>query len=128
MSVQIIRAPNGDELVVLPRAEYDALVAGQSSQDAEDAADVATFDAAMAELAQLRNGVLPEEVSKFLSGGDRLLKALRKWRGLSQVALARKAGIGQAHLSEIENGRKSGAPETIQALAAALDVPREWVE
>ena len=128
MGIQIIKAPNGDELVVMPRAEYEALVAGQLSEDAEEAADIAAFDAAVAELAGSSNAILPKEVSQFITGGDRRLKAIRKWRGLTQIALSEKSGIGQSYLSEMESGRKTGAPDTIDALAKALDVPREWID
>lgn len=125
MSIQIIKTPNGDELVVLPRAEYDALVAGF---DPEDAADVAAFDAAMSALNAGATERLPPEVSAFLTSGDRRLKAVRKWRGLSQVELAGKAGIGQGYLSDVESGRRSGSPATIDAIALALDVPKAWID
>ena len=55
---QIIRTPSGEELVVLPRAEYDALVK-RSDQDAEDADDVAIYDARKAELAAGGERVAP---------------------------------------------------------------------
>ena len=58
---QIIRAPNGEELVVLPRAEYEALVE-RADREAEDAEDVAIYDARKAELAA-GGVVLPPEVS-----------------------------------------------------------------
>jgi transcriptional regulator with XRE-family HTH domain len=38
-----------------------------------------------------------------------------------------KAGIGQGYLSDLENGRRSGTPETIAKLAEALNVPVEWL-
>jgi hypothetical protein len=41
---QIIRTPNGEELVVLPRAEYEALIE-RADHEAEDAQDVAIYDA-----------------------------------------------------------------------------------
>ena len=47
---QIIRTPSGEELVVLPRAEYEALIE-HAGHDAEDADDVAIYDARKAELA-----------------------------------------------------------------------------
>jgi hypothetical protein len=46
---QIIRTPGGEELVVLPRAEYEALIE-RADHDAEDAEDVAIDDARKAEL------------------------------------------------------------------------------
>lgn len=48
-NVQIIRTPSGEELVVLPRADYEALLAAAAEGD-EDADDVALYDARKAEL------------------------------------------------------------------------------
>jgi hypothetical protein len=41
---QIIRTPSGEELVVLPRAEYEALLE-RADHEGEDADDVAIYDA-----------------------------------------------------------------------------------
>lgn len=51
---------------------------------------------------------------------------LRRWRerrGLSQLALAGRAGISQRHLSFLELGRASPSRGMVDRLAAALDVP-----
>ncbi len=55
---QIIRTPNGEELVVLPRAEYEALVE-RADHEAEDAEDAAIYDARKAELAAGRRRAAP---------------------------------------------------------------------
>jgi len=47
---QIIRSPSGEELVVLPRAEYEALLQ-RADHEAEDAEALAVYDARKAELA-----------------------------------------------------------------------------
>lgn len=125
-SIQIIHTPSGDELVVLPRAEYEALVAAAGDAD-EDAADIAMYDARKAELAGDPNAILPQEVSDMLLRGQTRLQALRKWRGMAQIKLAADAGIAQGYLSDLEHGRKSGSAETIAALARALDVPTDWL-
>ncbi len=125
-SIQIIHSPSGDELVVLPRAEYEALVAAAAEAD-EDAADVAMYDARKAELAGDPNTSLPPEVSGMLLRGHTRLQALRKWRGIAQFKLAASAGIAQSYLSDLEHGRKSGSAETVAALAQALDVPIHWL-
>jgi transcriptional regulator with XRE-family HTH domain len=41
--------------------------------------------------------------------------------------LASKTDIGQGYLSDLENGRPIGTPETLAKLAQALDVPVEWL-
>jgi hypothetical protein len=119
---QIIRTPSGEELVVLPRAEYEALLE-RADHEAEDAA---IYDARKAELAA--GGVmLPPEVSAAILRGDSRLKAIRKWRDETQLHLESVTGIGQGYLSDLESGRRTGTPETIAKLAQALNVPVEWL-
>src|SRR5277367_5091884 len=80
---QIIRTPRGEELVVLPRAEYEALLK-RADDEAEDADDVAIHDAGKAELAA-GGVVLPPEVSAAMPRAESRLKAIRKWRGRTQL-------------------------------------------
>jgi hypothetical protein len=122
---QIIWTPGGEELVVLPRAEYEALL-DRADQEAEDAEDAAVYDARKAELSA-GGVVLPPEVSGAILRGDSRLKAIRRWRNETQRHLTLIAGIGQGYLSDLESGRRTGAPETIAKLAEALDVPVEWL-
>lgn len=123
---QIIRAPGGDEMVVLTRADYDDLVARAAEAD-EDAADAALFSDRMADLKAGRDVMLPAEVSAKLLKGATLIKALRKWRGLTQVQLSDATGLGQGYLSEIETGAKSGSRDALEVIANALDVPADWL-
>jgi len=122
---QIIRTPNGEELVVLSRAEYEALIE-RANHEAEDAEDVAIYDARKAELAA-GGVVLPPEVSAAILRGDSRLKAIRNWRGETQLHLSFKTGVAQGYLSDLESGRRSGTPETMAKLAQALNVPAEWL-
>jgi hypothetical protein len=61
---QIIRTPSGEELVVLPRAEYEALLdrAGHEA-DAEAADDLAIYDARKAELGAGGGVLLRRQIS-----------------------------------------------------------------
>ena len=122
---QIIRTPSGEELVVLPRADYEALL-DRADHAAEDADDIAIYDARKAELAA-SGIVLPPEVSAAILRGESRLKAIRNWRGKTQVFLDVTAGISQGYLSDLESGRRKGTPETIAKLAQALNVPVEWL-
>ena len=125
---QIIRAPGGDEMVVLTRADYDDLVARAAEAD-EDAADAALFSDRMADLKTGRDVVLPAEVSGAMLKGATLLRALRKWRGVTQVQLAETTGLAQSYLSELEaQGGKKGTAEAWTKIAQALDVPTDWLE
>ena len=122
---QIIRTPGGEELVVLPRAEYEALLE-RADHAAEDAHDVAIYDARKAEL-EAGGVVLPPQVSAAMLRGESRLKAIRNWREETQLDLSCVTGIGQGYLSDLENGRRTGTPETIAKLAQALNVPVAWL-
>jgi DNA-binding Xre family transcriptional regulator len=123
---QMITTPKGEELVLLSRAEYDRLAA-LAAEAEEDAADVAAYDAAMAEIAVGRDGPLPAEVSTLLFRGASLVAAIRKWRGMKQTELSERTRLSQGYLSDLESGRRKGAPESLEAIAKALDVPANWL-
>ncbi len=55
----------------------------------------------------------------------RRLSELREKHGLSQTQLADMAGIGRAHLSQIENGAVAARINTLYAIARALDLRLE---
>jgi len=51
------------------------------------------------------------------------LQAIRQRSGLTVSGLARRAGVSQPHLSNVERGRRHASPDLIVRLAAALRVP-----
>jgi len=124
-TAQFIKTPSGDELVVLTRKDYEALLA-QANQDAEDADDIAIYDARKAELTS-GGVVLPPALSAAILRGESRLKAIRNWRDVTQLHLNLKTGISQSYLSELESGQRKGTPETIAKIAEALDVPLDWL-
>ena len=124
-NVQIIHTASGEELVVMDRRDYDALMSLVSDID-EDEDDVAMYDARKAEIVASGETPLPEAVSAAVLKGDSLLKAVRRWRGISQTAIAEKIGIGQGYLSDLESRRRAGTSDTLRRLAETLDVPVGW--
>ena len=121
MSVQIITTDSGEELVIMSKREFDALMAQLGDEDAEDR--MTLIIAAEARGAE----PLPAKVSAAVLSGDSLLKAIRRWRGVTQTSLANLARIQQGYLSELEAGTKTGSAETLAALAKGLDVPAGWL-
>lgn len=121
--MQIIKTPGGEELVLLAKTEYDALISAVADAE-EDAADVAIYDARKAE----DLSTLPAEVSMAIIRGESRLKALRKWRGLTQDRLAAEAGVTQGFLSDLEARRRAPSHSTLEKLATVLDVPLSWIE
>lgn len=51
------------------------------------------------------------------------LTAIRERSGLTLSELASQVGVGRAHLSNIEAGRRTASPALTKALAGALKVP-----
>jgi transcriptional regulator with XRE-family HTH domain len=113
------RTPKGDEIVILSRAEYDALTAERS---AEDAADVAHANRILAELAGGSETLLTSEQADALLAAKTPLAFWRKHRGLTQEALSKLVGVAQGFISEIENGSKTGDVQTLAAAARALQI------
>ena len=122
---QIIRTAAGEELVVLSRAEYDALVAA-ADEATEDEEDIAIYDARKVGLAA-GGEMLPAEVSSLMSRGSSLLAAIRKWKKMTQLHVNVRTNIGQGYLSDLESGRRTGSRETLKALAKCYDVPISWL-
>ena len=52
----------------------------------------------------------------------RLIRKLRKEKGLSQDVLSGLAGIGRSHLAMIENGGNNANVETLWRIADALEI------
>lgn len=122
--VQIITAPNGDELVVLPREQYDRLLSGTTS----GSIGAALQDEARAHadaVAAVRRGTLEtlsdEEMGALLDAPTPL-SFWRKKRGLTQARMAEAAGISQPYYAEIEANKKPGDPLHFKRFADALGV------
>jgi ribosome-binding protein aMBF1 (putative translation factor) len=71
---------------------------------------------------------VPIEITKRLSAGEAPVRVWREHRGLSAGALASRAGLSAAYLSQIEAGKKPGSFEAMAKLARALGVDLEDLE
>ena len=115
---QRFSAPDGTEMVVLPAAEFDRI-----AQLADERLDVADAQLAAARI-EAGEGTMPAEVlSLMLDDGLAPLAAWRRFRGLSQAEVAKRAGLSQVWVGRIEAGGGHGSPRTRRALAKALDAP-----
>jgi len=124
---QIIKTPAGDELVVLPRSDYDALIHALAEAE-EDLADIATAEKAHAEMIANPVPHLPAEVSSYLLKGYRRLGAVMMWRGLDARQLAERTGVDQTELQLVAGGKKTIRAADVPPIARALDVPEAWIE
>lgn len=117
MSAQYIEKDGRALFAVLPAEEYRALL-----EKAEMFDDVAAYDRAKAGLARGEDELLPTEMVEAILGGANPIKVWRRFRGLSQVELAERAGMSQAYLAQMETGKKEGSLNAYRRLAEVLDV------
>ena len=110
---QIITSPSGEELVVLPRGDYEDLV---------DALAARKVDAA---LAAGREELLSAEEAAALVAAPGPLAFWRKKRGKTQSQLASDIGVSQNFLSDLERGKAKGDVTLYAKLARCLDVQIE---
>ena len=106
-NVQIIRQGNKPIFAVIPYDEYLALTKGSGAD----------------------NVLIPHAVVELVVKNNwNLLKAWRKHLGMSQKALAAKAGISQPAFSQMENS-DNHQDATIEKLAAAMGLrPEQLVD
>jgi ribosome-binding protein aMBF1 (putative translation factor) len=110
----ITKSPQGDDIVILSRKEYDRLLV---------AANEDVIDAAIARRAIARDEeTLSESEMDDLLAARTPLAFWRKKRGLTQMELAKAADIAQGFLSEIESGLKTGDVTVLQRIAIALEI------
>ena len=113
------KTPLGDDIVILSRAEYDALTADRRDEDTADAAYANRI------LADIENGtetLLTNEQADQLLNAKTPLAFWRKHRGMTQDALSKLIGVAQGFVSEIESGTKTGDVQTLAAMARVLAI------
>jgi len=124
VSVQFKKTDKG-EIAILPRAEYERLVARAAEAD-EDAATARLVAHARKEVAS-GAPLIPLEVAERIADGENPIRVIREWRDVTQLHLSHKANIGQGYVSDLENGRRKGTAAALRAIARALDVPLDML-
>jgi DNA-binding XRE family transcriptional regulator len=107
---QIITSPSGEELVVLPRRDYEDLV------------DIAIARKAEAALASGREELIAADEAAAIVATSAPLVLWRKKRGLTQTQMAEAVGISRKFLSALERGKSKGDVTLYANLARCLNV------
>src|SRR5258708_36223858 len=113
------KTPQGDDIVILSRAEYDALTVGRRD---EDTADAARANSILTDIESGAEILLTSEQASQLLSAKTPLAFWRKHRGMTQEALSKSIGVAQGFISEIENGTKTGDVQTLAAMASVLAI------
>jgi ribosome-binding protein aMBF1 (putative translation factor) len=116
MEVQFIHTESGEELVVLSRRAYDALLASAGDAAAENRAGARILAETQGQTA------LPDAVWERIDAGEHPIRAVREWRGLTQAALAAEVGLAQGYISGLESRRREGSASTLRQIAKVLGV------
>jgi DNA-binding XRE family transcriptional regulator len=111
---QTFKTPDGGTMVILPLADYEALI---------DAADLAAHQRAMAKLSSGRMKKHSAKEVKEMLACATPLAYFRKKSGRTQAELAAVAGISQNYLSALESGTRKGTVDVLKKLAVKLAVP-----
>ena len=117
MKAQTITTPGGERLVMLPEAEFDALV-----EAAEDVLDRAAAAAFRRKLDTGEEELVPASVVDRILDGENRVKVWREHRGVSRSALAGEAGLSDSDLARIETGEREATASRLKKIAAALTV------
>ena len=94
----------------------------------EDAADAAQLREAEARVDAGEDEYVPIAMTRRLMAGEVPVRVWREHRGLSARALADRAEISAAYLSQIETGKKPGSFDAMAKVARALGVEMEDLE
>ena len=120
MTVQFKKTGKG-EVAILPRKEYEALVAKAAEAD-EDAGTARLVARARKEIAE-GTAVIPFDAINRIAEGEHPVRVIREWREITQLQLAQKASIRQGYISDLENGRRKGTVAALKEIARVLEVP-----
>ncbi len=110
--------PNGEELVVLSRNDYELLL--RQSELVDELEDLLAVKAYEARVSAGEDERVPAEFVDRLIDGESPVRVWRDFRGLSAKDLAAAAGISAAYISEIETGKKEGSISVLKAIAKVL--------
>jgi hypothetical protein len=113
------------EIAILPRKEYEALAAKAQEAD-EDFGTARLIARARKEIAA-GMPLIPKEVVDRIASGENALRALREWRGKTQLYVAHKTNIGQGYISDLESGRRKGTIAVWKKIADVLKVPLDLI-
>lgn len=104
-------------MVILPKAEYDELVAA-----VEDLEDLLVVQRSRARIAAGQDELITDaEMDDYLDAPTPIA-FWRKKRGSTLAGLADRAGVTEGYLTAVENGDEQPSVPALKALAEALNV------
>jgi predicted transcriptional regulator len=116
MKHTLVKTPAGEELVLLARADFEAM---------REAIDAAAHDSTMAAVARGEQEMLTSHGVLAALDAPTPLAFWRGKRGFTQKRLGEAVGISQSYVADLEAGRRKGDAALVKRLAQALRVRME---
>ena len=116
MKHTIVVTPSGEELVLLARADFEAM---------RELIDAAAHEVTMAAVARGEQEMLTAQETVAALDAPTPLAFWRVKRGLTQKQLSQTVGVSQSYIADLEAGRRRGDAALIKRLAQALRVRME---
>jgi Helix-turn-helix len=120
MNVRFQKTARG-EVAILPRKDYETLVAKAS--EADEDRGTARLVALARDTVAAGAPLLPKHVVDRLAKGDNRVRVLREWRDKPQEYISFKTGLSQGYISDLETGRRNGTTAALRLIADVLKVP-----
>ena len=123
MNIQVIEQNGTPEYAVIPMDDFNKLAA-----DAEMLADIEAYHKAKKSISTGDSEAYPSEiVHSLLIDEANPVMVFRKYRGMTQAALAQAVGMQQAAIAQIEGGKRDPSVKQLRKLAKVLDVDMEML-
>jgi ribosome-binding protein aMBF1 (putative translation factor) len=111
--------------VTLRKRDWNALIARMEDiEDLEAIAAVLAHEEKVGKEVARRDYMTGDELRRILDD-ESPVKVWREKRGLTQRALAERAGVSPSYLAEIETGKKPGSADALRKLSRVLAIPME---
>jgi DNA-binding XRE family transcriptional regulator len=119
-NLQIIKSPQGEEMIILSRKEYERLRACAGN---EDSRDIRRADAIMKRVKAGKTALIPEAVVKAITvKGVHPVRAWREYHGWTGEQLAKKSKLARTTISQIETGTRKGTVAAYKTIAKTLGI------
>lgn len=106
----------------MPIEEYRQLL-----EALEDAHDAAALEAFYRRLVAGEEDTFPADIVDKLLAGENPVRVLRAHRGMTLQQVADACGVTNAHVSQVEKGKRSMSTELLKKMAEALRVDVEML-
>jgi DNA-binding XRE family transcriptional regulator len=120
MSVHFLEHDGRLAFAVMPMEEYERLL-----EALEDAQDAATIESFYRRLVAGEEETFPAEIVDRLLADENPVRVFREYRGMTLRQVGEACGVSGAHVSQVEQGRRSMSVDLLKRMAAALRVDVE---